>query len=151
MADTSISVPRGESQMPPASFYKTLQDQQVGLTQAPFKLLPLRWDLEQMSFCICPLRMETRFPTASSSPKHNPTSFQSQKLFECSSSQCRATRLGSPMWDLDPSLLREDLHGWDFPLAYGSPCQECESWLEGHVSATPNCQVVVLSLYFQLC
>ena len=42
---------------------KALQDQQMGLTQAAFKLLPLHWDLECVRFCMCPLRVASLFPT----------------------------------------------------------------------------------------
>ena len=48
---------------------ETLQDQQVGLTQAPFRLLLLPWVLENVRFCVCPLRIESVFPTALWSPK----------------------------------------------------------------------------------
>ena len=34
--------------------WETLQDQQVGLTQAPFKFLPLFWDSKHMRFCMYP-------------------------------------------------------------------------------------------------
>ena len=57
----SISVPRGV----PVAFclpWEALQDQQVDLTQAPFKLLTLHWDLEHVRFSACPLREESLFP-----------------------------------------------------------------------------------------
>lgn len=37
---------------------KSLQDQQVGLIQAPFKLLLLLWVLVYVRLCVCPLRIE---------------------------------------------------------------------------------------------
>lgn len=41
------------------------RDQQVGLTQALFKLLPLSWVLECVGFCVCySLKAESLFPTA---------------------------------------------------------------------------------------
>ena len=52
-----------ESQLPPA-FWEALQDQQVGLTQASLKLLPLHWVSECVRFCRHPLRAESLFPTA---------------------------------------------------------------------------------------
>lgn len=41
-----------------------LQDQQIHLTQVPFKLLPLCWDLEHVDFVSCPVRAASLFPTA---------------------------------------------------------------------------------------
>ena len=41
--------PQREPYLSPASL-QTLQEQQVGLTQASFKLLPLPWDLEHVRF-----------------------------------------------------------------------------------------------------
>ena len=46
MAASSIFVPRGIS-----TFFLTLQDQQVSLTQASLKLLSLFWNLEHVTFC----------------------------------------------------------------------------------------------------
>ena len=34
---------------------QAFQYQQVCLTKAPFRLLPLYWDLEYVRFCMCPL------------------------------------------------------------------------------------------------
>ena len=45
----NISIPRGcPSYL--LSLWEALQDQQVGLTQTPFKLLPLPWDSECVRF-----------------------------------------------------------------------------------------------------
>ena len=44
--------------------WKTFQDQQVGLTLAPFKLLFLPWVPEHLRFCVCLLRVEVLFLTA---------------------------------------------------------------------------------------
>ena len=54
MAATSVYVPRGSptSLLP---LWEALQDQQVGLTQIPFKWLLLHRDLEYVKFCMCPL------------------------------------------------------------------------------------------------
>ena len=43
---------------------KALQDQQLGLTQAPFKLFLLPWVPEHVRFCMFPLRVEFLFHTA---------------------------------------------------------------------------------------
>ena len=48
-------------------FQEGLQDQQMGLTQAPFKSLPLCCVSEPWRFCMYPLRVESLFPTALSS------------------------------------------------------------------------------------
>ena len=70
-ASTSVHVVERAPQMPASSvcvptgsprclltLQEALQDQHVGLTQAPFKLLLLPWVLE----CVCPLRVESLFP-----------------------------------------------------------------------------------------
>ena len=63
MASASVCVSRGScSCLLPLG--EALQDQQVGMTQAPFKLLPLCWILEHARFCMHPLRAESLFPTA---------------------------------------------------------------------------------------
>ena len=63
MADASVYVPRVSS-----SHYLHLweapQDQQVGLTQAPFKFLFLCCIAEHVRFCVSPLIVESLFPTA---------------------------------------------------------------------------------------
>ena len=51
---------------------EALQDQQVGLTQAPFKLLLLPWISEHVRFCVRPLRVESLFPTAPRSRENKP-------------------------------------------------------------------------------
>ena len=63
MAATGVYVPRvSPSCLLPLQ--ETFQDQQVGLAQAPFKLLHLPWVLEQVGFYVHPLRLEPLFPTA---------------------------------------------------------------------------------------
>ena len=49
--------PQGEPQPPPPA-QKILQSQQVGLAQAPMKLLLLPWVLVHVGFCVCPLRVK---------------------------------------------------------------------------------------------
>ena len=60
---TSMYVPRVSSSclLP---LQESLQDQQMGLTQAPFKLLPLHWVSDHVRFCVCRTRTESLFPTA---------------------------------------------------------------------------------------
>ena len=60
MVATTVYVPRVSSHCL-LSLWKSLQDQQVGLTQDPFKLLLLPWVLEHVRFCVCPLRIESLF------------------------------------------------------------------------------------------
>ena len=55
MASASVCVPRVNCSWL-WSFQETLQDQQVGLTQAPLKLLLLPWVLEHMRFWVFLLR-----------------------------------------------------------------------------------------------
>ena len=43
---------------------EALQDQQVGLTQVPFKFLPLPWVPGHVKFCVGLLRVVSLFPTA---------------------------------------------------------------------------------------
>ena len=54
--------PHGESYLPPA-LCESVYDQQVGLTQAFFKLLLMPWVLEFVGFCLSPLRVKSLFPT----------------------------------------------------------------------------------------
>ena len=43
---------------------EALQDQQVGLIQAPFKLVFLPWVSKYVRFGVHPLRVKSTFPTA---------------------------------------------------------------------------------------
>ena len=63
MADASFLWPQGELHglLP---LREALQDQQVGLMQVPFKLLPLPWAPEHVKFCVGLLRAVSLFPTA---------------------------------------------------------------------------------------
>ena len=49
--------------------WETLQDQQVGLTQAAFKLLLLPWVPEHVRCCVSLLRVECLFLTALGTPE----------------------------------------------------------------------------------
>ena len=46
----------------PLPLQETLQDQQVGLAQAPIKLLLFPWILVHVRFCVCPLAVKSLFP-----------------------------------------------------------------------------------------
>ena len=63
MSAASVYVPRVSCSFL-LPLQEILQDQQVSLTQAPFKLLLLPWVLECVRFCVHPLRVESLFPTA---------------------------------------------------------------------------------------
>ena len=85
---------QGESQLSPAS-PEALQDQQLALTQAHFKLLPLCWVLECVRYHVCPVREESLFLT-----NFWLSHTQALKAFKvrcsgCSSSQWNIFRLGS--------------------------------------------------------
>ena len=61
LSAASVSIPRG-SRSCLLPLQEALQGQQMGLTLAPFKLLPLFWDSEHVRFCMCPLKVESLFP-----------------------------------------------------------------------------------------
>lgn len=63
MAAASACEPR-ESFICFLPLQEALEDQQVGVTQAPFRLLLLSWIPEYVGYCMCPLRVESLFPTA---------------------------------------------------------------------------------------
>lgn len=57
-----VTMSQDELQLPPNS-WEALQDHQVGLTQAPFKLLSCLGP-QCMRFYVCPLRVESLCPMA---------------------------------------------------------------------------------------
>lgn len=61
MAAASVYFPRVNCSHP-LRLQKTLQEQQVGIAQAPIKLLLWLWFLVRVMFCICPLRVKFPFP-----------------------------------------------------------------------------------------
>ena len=61
MAAVSVYVSRVRPLPPPLQ--ETLQDQQVGLAQAPIKLLLLPWFPEPVRFCVHPLRIKFLVPS----------------------------------------------------------------------------------------
>ena len=58
IAATSVYVPM-VSRSHPLPFQDTLQDQQVGLAQAPIQLLLLPWVPVHVRFFVCPLRVKS--------------------------------------------------------------------------------------------
>ena len=108
MAAVSVCVP-GELQLPPASLGASPRSAS-GLTQAPFKLLLLPWVPEHVGFCVCPLRVESLFPTALWVSQKKPCwPSKPNKYSGGSSSLSRTPGLGSPMLGLDPLFLRKNL------------------------------------------
>ena len=88
--------------------WETSQDQQLGLTQAPFKLLLFPWALERVRFCVCPLGVESVSHSPPAPLNLSPASLQSQ-TFSRLVSWHRTPGLGSLMWGLDPLLPGENL------------------------------------------
>lgn len=74
-----------------------------------------------------------------------PSGFQSQILWD-SSSQCKSPELGSPIWDSEPLVFRENLQGCDIPPTDGLQHCKYESWPD-HVSVPPG----HLSVAFPFC
>ena len=59
-----MALPTSVSQGEPGCLlplWEAVQDEHVGLTQPPFKLLPRPWDLEYVMFCTCFVRVECLF------------------------------------------------------------------------------------------
>ena len=136
---SSVCIPRGSTSwlLP---LQKVLQDQQVGLTWAPFKLMPLCWDLQHVRFCGCPLSGVSILYSPLALLILGPTGFQSQ-VFWGLVFWCRIPRLRSLIQGSNPLLLGEDLYDGDIPLC-GSPSRECGSWLY-HAPILPT-----ISLWF---
>ena len=120
MPSTSVYVPRGSSSclLP---LWEALQDQQVGLTWGPFKLLPLHWVLEHVGFCVSSIRLESLFPTVLwLSHIQAPLAFKA-RYSGAPPSQCKTPGPRNMMWGSDPLLLEENLSNCDSPPVCGSP------------------------------
>ena len=115
-----------------------------GLTQGPFKLLPLCWDWEYVRFFVCPLRAESLSPSALWLSHRGVLLPFKAKYSGGSSSWWRTLGLQSLMWGSDPSLLGENLS--DYLSVCWLPTQNCEVWLYC-VSALPNHLTAAPSLY----
>lgn len=88
--------PQSESSLPPA-LPDALQDQQVGLTLASSKLLPLCWDSEHVRCCVRRLRRESLFPAdvelfCTQATSESPTGLQNQSSLQ--DPRARETRVG---------------------------------------------------------
>ena len=133
MVAASICVPRvNPSNL--LSLQEPLQDQQEGLTQASFKLLPLlalkMCELSWVSF------KSSLFPTALLLCHTLPLAY-SVRSSGGLSSWCKSPGSGSPIWDLDPLLLGDNLCICDY-LVCGSPTWGLMSWLHS-ISVPPTC------------
>ena len=134
---------QGEVQVASCLSRRLFKLSKLGLLQALFKLLPLCWDSNHIRFCVHLLRVESLLSTVlwlspitvgllecvttkELSPLKAPLAFKarhSEGLF----SQFRV-ELGSPVWDLNPSQLGENLSNCDYhPSICGSPIQRCGS------------------------
>lgn len=115
MAGTSILVPRGS----PSCLLLlrgSVQDQQVGLTQASFELLPLNWVSVHVRFlCMSFKSGVSVFYNLLALPNMNTAVFQSSKFFG-SSSQSRTLGMGSTGWGLHSSLFGEYICNFIIPL-----------------------------------
>lgn len=101
--------------------WEAFQDQQVSLTQVPFRLLPLHWDSECVRCCVGPLRVESLFPIAFwLSYTKAQLAFKARNS-EVSSSWCGIPGMGSLMWGSDPLILGENLCNCDSSPVCGSP------------------------------
>ena len=118
----------------PLPLLGALQDQQGGLTQAPFKLL-LPLVSEHVRFCVCPLGVQ--------SVCHIPVALLA---FKALSSWCRNPAPGSSIWDSDPSRLEENPCNCNYPPICGLPAWEYGSWL--YSVSTPPTHLTVIPLYF---
>ena len=91
----------------PRAPQQTLQAQQVGLTQAPMKLLLLPLGPVHVIICVYLLRVKSCFPQSWGTPAIK-LHFKA-KCFRGSSSQCQTFGQGSLMWGSGFSLLWECL------------------------------------------
>ena len=80
MATTSVSISRLSSSCI-LCLCKALQDQQLSLTQASPKLLLLPWVPEHVSFCVCPLGVESILHSPLAFLKISPHGLQSQMFW----------------------------------------------------------------------
>lgn len=109
------------------SLQEALQDQQVGLTQAFFRLLPLCWLLEHVRFCLCLLG--AMFSCNPSALQYTSPTVLKPRFCGSSWLWGRISRLESPTWGLDPLLLGKSVCSFDYPSISGLPTQGCGSYV----------------------
>ena len=119
------------------NFGELLQDQQVGLTKAPFKLLFMSWTSEHMRFFGVPFKSGV-------SVSYSPWVSQKYALLPSKPNVLwahlpSAGPPGGPIWGSDPSPLGENLcHGNNPPIC-GLPTQGCGSHLYHLHPSYPSC------------
>ena len=105
-----------------------LQDQQVGLTQAPIKLLLLPWVLECVKFCGCPLRVKSLSPKSYGTPEIK-AHWPSKPVLWGLVFPVQDLQAGEPDVRLRPfTPLRESLQCNYSPVC-GSPTQWYGTWI----------------------
>ncbi|CAI9170180.1 unnamed protein product [Rangifer tarandus platyrhynchus] len=85
-----------------------------GVSKPPFRSLPLCWDLGACENLHVPFKEGLCYPQPCGSCTQAPLAFVA-RCSEYLSSQCRTSRLGSPVWALPPSLLGQNLTSCDDP------------------------------------
>lgn len=124
--------------------WKALQDHQMGLTQAPVKLLSLHWGLEPVRVGVCLLDRGSvscsLLVFLCASPTVNQTFWQ--LIFPLQDPP------GSPTWGLGPLLLGENFCNCDYPPICGS--SQGGGWiltvLHLHLSYSSLCGSFCISL-----
>lgn len=64
------------------SVQEALEDQQLSLTQAPFRLLPLPWVLEHVRFCVHPLGVKSVSHILLGLSEVSPTGLQGKSVLQ---------------------------------------------------------------------
>lgn len=122
---------------------ETLQDQQVGLSKAPFKFLLLPCIPVRVRFCACPFRVASLFPTALWPP-----AIKTHWFSKSNALGFLFPRLGNLMWAAELSLL------WDnfstVIILYLIAHLEVWDLIIYRQSASPTCLVVVPTLVIVL-
>lgn len=116
MGAGSISMSPGWAPVASSLSWESLQDQQVGLTQAPFTLLLLPRVSEHVRFCVHPLRVESISHSHMALLKVSSAGLQSQ-MFWGLYSQPRTPGLGDSEVGLRPlaSWVGENLFNPNYP------------------------------------
>ena len=112
-----------------------------------FTLLPLRWGSGQVSLCVSPLQVQSRFPTALQLFWMQPHWFSKPNVVAAPLPDTGHLAGGAQCESWTPSLiLRKDLWGFDTLPACKTPHLGCVLRL-GHISATPPHFNVPFPLY----
>ena len=117
-----MSVPRGKSQLPPASLGGSTRSTSES-DPGSFQTTASAPGLEILHV---PFKWIHCFLQAFNSPKRLPHWPSVRPSRGCLSSWCRIPSLGSPVWDSDLSFLGGDLCSCDYTLLCGLPAWGCE-------------------------